>query len=144
MRASEIGLPLLEMSFDRKIVEQKFRAREETINEHLVKLFAFDVEERTRIVWKKEIRNHILYLSSLRIKSQKHIPAKTIMTWLYSDPFEGNEIAYVSSFVRMHDEDYARNQISVKDVGDHIRAFWNNVVPALSSGNPASEIVAAL
>ncbi len=50
---------LSDMAFERKIAEQKVRGREETINEHLVKLLAFDADEDLRASWKKELaRKH--------------------------------------------------------------------------------------
>ena len=59
-----------QVSFDRKLVELKVRGAEPTLNEHLAKLVAFDVDERTRELWKREVlRKHLSYFAKfLRAK----------------------------------------------------------------------------
>lgn len=43
---------LIEMAFPRSMIERKVEGREQTINEHLVKLAAFDVPEQLRASWR--------------------------------------------------------------------------------------------
>ena len=142
MRLSEIDL--LEMTFNRDIIERKFRGREETMTEHLVKLLAFDVQEATRAIWKKEIRNHLLYLSALRARNKKPIPAEFIWQWLYTDPIEGNEIGVIQSYIFMHQDDYDRNSVTPQQIAQQIQAFYKVVSLDLAQGKPSSENVAAL
>jgi hypothetical protein len=144
MRLSEIGIALLEMTFDRKIVEQKFRGREETMTEHLVKLLAFAAGEQTRVVWKKELRNHLIYLSGLRMRNKKPAPAITIWKWLYLDPIEGNETGVVQGYIMMHQDDYERNAATPQEIAERIREFYSVVSRNLAAGDPSSDTVASL
>src|SRR2546430_158846 len=110
MKASDIDHPPFEMAFDRKIAEQKVRGKEETINEHLVKLLAFDAATATREAGKKELRTHGAYLSALRLPPQSRVvPRKDFFKCLYQDPFEGNEAGYVGALIGIHEEDFPRN-----------------------------------
>ena len=65
---------LFEMPFERKIAEQKVRGREETVNEHLVKLLAFEAPPELRAGWKRELlRKHLSYFASLRLKTKAQL-----------------------------------------------------------------------
>jgi hypothetical protein len=95
---------LSDMAFERKIAEQKVRGREETINEYLVKLLAFDADEDLRASWKKELtRKHLVFLAVLRLKpGRRPLPRRDWYAWLYADPFDGNEEGYARALIGLH------------------------------------------
>lgn len=145
MTASEIARPPSEMAFDRKIAEQKVRGKEETINEHLVKLLAFDVGAETRAVWKRELRIHCAYLSALRLRpAGRLVPRRDFFKWLYLEPFEGNEAGYVGALIGIHEEDFSRNPRLVDEIAASIQAFHAELADCLSRGDGARDLIAAL
>jgi hypothetical protein len=145
MTASDIDHPPFEMAFDRKIAEQKVRGKEETINEHLVKLLAFGVANATRDVWKKELRTHCAYLSALRLRPESRlVPRKDFFKWLYQDPFEGNEAGYVGALIGIHEEDFQRNARTIDEIAAMLRAFHSELADRLSRGDPARDLIASL
>ena len=136
---------MFEMSFDHPLVEAKFRGLERTISEHLVKLLAFDAPDHTRSVWKKEIRNHLLYLSRLRAKSNnKPIPAKSIWKWLYTDPFEHNEVGVVEGYVMMYEDDFKRNTLHHLQIAERIKSFYWTISQNLAKGDASPETINTL
>ncbi len=141
MPVAEISQPSPEMAFTRPIAEQKFRAREETINEHLVKLLAFEVVETTQAVWKKELKNHLSYLAKIRIKTQGLVPERFVRNWLYADPFDENEVPYVSGFIEMHADDYVRNDKTPQAIAERIKEFWGEAAPAIAKGSSPRDLV---
>ena len=140
MRSDEIGIPLFEMTFSRKIAEHKFRGREETLSEHLVKLLAFEAPETTRNAWKKEVRNHLIYLSRIKLPNKQPVPQRDAYDWLYGDPFTGNETSYVEAFIMMHADDFQRNERSIEDIAAWIKIFFTTAAEALSKGDPTTAI----
>ncbi len=145
MAASELAHAPIEMAFDRKIVEQKIRGREETINEHLVKLLAFDVPQSARDVWKKELRAHFAYLAALRLRPDRRLVARRdLFEWLYLDPFEGNESGYVAALIGIHEEDYPRNDRAVDEIAGRLRVFHEELAERLARGDPARDLIATL
>ncbi len=134
----------LEMGFDRKHVEQKFGGREGMINGHLAKLLAFDAPEATRVVWTKEVRNHLSYRAKIRIKGHGTLPERFLRRWLYADPFEDNGAGYASAFVEMHAEEDRRNAASTTDVAERVRLFRDAAAPRLAASDAPRELVEAL
>ncbi|WP_428484891.1 hypothetical protein [Rhodopila sp.] len=141
MSSTDAGIPHLEMTFPKKIVEQKYRAHEETMNAHLVKLLAFEVDNRTRTFWKKEILNHVNYLSDIRSKGQGLVRRRDAFMWLYSDPFGGNEETYVAALIRMADDDDRRNSRSTEDIAARIQVFHEQVADALANGIARADVL---
>jgi hypothetical protein len=133
-----------EMAFPRAIVAQKARGREETINEHLVKLLAFDVPQRTRAVWRKELTRHFRFLAALRVKpGASLIPARDWWAWLYADPFEHNEAGYTAGLIALNADDFARNDRSVGAIAGQIRDFHAAMVQRLAQGEAGEDLIPA-
>jgi hypothetical protein len=133
------------MAFDRRIAEQKVRGKEETINEHLVELLAFDVGEETRAVWKRELRTHYAYLSALRLRPDgRLVPPRDFLKWLYPDPFEGNETGYVGALIGIHEEHFVRNVRSIAEIAASIGAFHGALADRLARGEGARDLIAGL
>ncbi|MDP4022799.1 hypothetical protein Q8W71_09215 [Methylobacterium sp. NEAU 140] len=131
-----------EMAFPRALVAQKARGREETVNEHLVKLLAFDVPEATRAVWRKELARHFRFLAALRVKpGASRIPARDWWTWLYADPFEDNEAGYTAGLIALNADDFARNGRGVDAVADRIRAFHAAMILRLEAGEAGEDLI---
>jgi hypothetical protein len=143
MRAIE---GLLEMAFDRRIAEQKIRGAEQTINEHLVKLLAFDGDDTLRQGWKKElVRKHFGFLANMRLKpNNRLVPERDFLAWLYGDPFEGNEEGYTAALIRLSDDQYPRNSRTVAEVAASLAQFHSELARSLSTGSDAADLVATL
>lgn len=133
-----------EMAFPRAIVAQKARGREETINEHLVRLLAFHVAPETWAVWRKELARHFRFLAALRVKPDASlIPASDWWTWLYADPFEHNEAGYTAGLIALNADDFARNGSSVGAVAGQIREFHAAMVQRLGRGEAGITLIPA-
>ncbi|MCJ2068267.1 hypothetical protein MKK75_05500 [Methylobacterium sp. J-030] len=133
-----------EMDFPRAIVAQKARGREETINEHLVKLLAFDVASETRAVWRKELARHFRFPAALRVKpGASPIPARDWWTWLYADPFEHNEAGYTAGLIALDADDFTRNGSSVGAIAGQIRDFHAALVQRLGRGEACAGLIPA-
>lgn len=114
---------VFEMAFERKIAEQKARGREETINEHLAKLLAFDAPPELRASWMRELlRKHLSTLAGFRLKPDRRlISRRDWWAWLCADPFEGNEDGYAA-----------------------VRTFHSALAERLSRGDPGADLLEAL
>lgn len=132
-----------EMAFPRTIVARKARGREETINEHLVKLLAF-VPQRTRSVWREELTRHFRSLAALRVKpGASLIPLRDWWAWLYADPFEHNEAGYTAGLIALNADDFARNDRSVGAIAGQIRDFHAAMVQRLAQGEAGEDLIPA-
>ena len=143
-RQSADRLPELhfEMAFARALAEQKVRGHEETTNEHLVKLLAFDVPEPTRAIWKKEIRKHFRYLGAIRLKPKAAlIPQSSWLAWMYEDPFQGNELGYTDGLISLNADEYRRNDKLTIEIAADIRLFYAGASVALSLGEPVEQFI---
>src|SRR5690242_8831069 len=134
------------VSFDRKVVELKVRGAEPTLNEHLAKLVAFDVDEPTRQSWKREVlRKHLTYFAGLRVKPDKRLaPRRDWWAWLYDDPFEGNEEGYTDHLIAQHEDEYPRNDRSATEVAARIRDLHATLADRLARGDPGADLIEAL
>ena len=133
-----------EMAFPRAIVAQEARGREETVNEHLVKLLAFEVAPETWVVWRKALARHFRFLTALRVKpGASLIPARDWWTWLYADPFEHNEGGYTAGLFALNADDLARNGRSVGAIAGQIRAFHTGMVQRLARGEAGADLIPA-
>jgi hypothetical protein len=133
-----------EMAFPRAIVAQKARGREETINEHLVKLLAFDVAPETRAVWRKELARHFRFLAALRVKpGASLIPVRDWWTWLYADPFEHNEAGYTAGLIALNADDFTRNGSSVGAIAGQIHEFHAAMIQRLARGEAGADLIPA-
>lgn len=134
------------LSFERKIVELKARAREETINEHLAKLLAFEAPPELRASWKRElVRKHLVTLAAYRTKPGKRlVPRRDWWAWLYDDPFEGNEAGYPDVPIAQHEDEYPRNDRSTAEVAARIRDLHAALADRLARGDPGADLIEAL
>jgi hypothetical protein len=135
-----------EMAFERKVAEQKARGREETINEHLAKLLAFDAPPLLRESWKRELlRKHLSTLAAYRLKPDKRpIPRRDWWAWLYADPFEGNEEGYAAALILQHEDESPRNTRVPIEVAAAIRDLHAALAERLSRGDPGADLIEAL
>ncbi len=101
MRVIEI---LTEMAFPKKVAEAKVRAKEETINLHVVKLLSFAADETVNTYWRKEILAETQLLASYNIRvgnGVRRISASEYYKMLYAEPFEQNEQAYTQALIKI-------------------------------------------
>ncbi|CAM6055309.1 unnamed protein product [Sphagnum tenellum] len=151
MRAFEI---LTEMAFEKKVAEGKVRAKEETINLHVIKLLAFDVEEVTKVYWRKEIFAETRFLSgiSMRVgKKARHITAAQYFALLYTEPFDQNELPYTQALIDVAESKaeqggspMQRNNRPISDIATMVRQFQIALCPLLAAGNGGGELLARL
>jgi hypothetical protein len=134
------------VAFERKLAELKVRGREETINEHLAKLLAFDVLPDLRESWKRELlRKHLLTLAAFRLKPEARlIPQRDWWRWPYADPFEGNEAGYASALIARHEGEYPRNTRSAAEIASAIHDFHAGLAPLLARGEAGAGLLASL
>lgn len=125
---------ITDLAFPRQVAAAKARGREETINQHLIKLLAFDAPEATRALWRREIEGHLRFLSRMRLKpGARLISARQWREWLYAEPFEGNELGYVDALIQSVDG-FARNDRPVEDAHARLKTFHEQLAPALARG----------
>jgi hypothetical protein len=134
------------LSFERKIVELKVLGREETINEHLAKLLAFEAPPELRESWKRElVRKHLVTLAAYRLKPGKRlVPRRDWWAWLYDGPFEGNEEGYAEVLIAQHEDEYLRNDRSAAEVVARIRDLHAALADRLARGDPGADLIEAL
>jgi protein CrcB len=137
---------LFEMPFERKIAEQKVRGREETVNEHLAKLLAFEASPELRAGWKRELlRKHLSYFASLRLKTKAQlIPRRDWWAWLYAEPFGGNEEGYMRHLIALHEDEYSRNARPLSEITTRLREFHAALADRLARGDPAADLLEPL
>ena len=137
---------LFEMPFERKIAEQKVRGREETVNEHLAKLLAFEAPPELRAGWKRELlRKHLSYFASLRLKTKTQlIPRRDWWAWLYAEPFGGNEEGYTRHLMALHEDEYPRNARPLSEITTRLREFHSALADRLARGDPAADLLEPL
>ncbi len=135
-----------EMALEREVAEQKARGREETINERLAKLLAFDAPPALRASWKRELlRKHLATLAACRLKPDKRpVPRRDWWAWLYTDPFEGNEEGYAAVLILQHEDEYPRNTRTPAEVAAAIRDVHAALAERLSRGDPGADLLDAL
>lgn len=135
-----------EMSFTCALAEQKVRGREETINEHLVKLLAFEASSGLRDSWKRELlRKHFGLLAAIRVKpSSRRLAMQDFWEWLYADPFEGNEIGYIQALMALNADQYPRSTTPLPAVAARLAAFHRAMAERLSRGEDGADLVEAL
>lgn len=157
MRATEIlggGEILTEMAFPKKIAEGKIRAKEETINLHVIKLLAFEVEEGTKAYWRKEIYAETRFLSgiSMRVGNKaRHVTATEYFALLYTEPFGQNELPYTQALIdiavskaEQGGSPMRRNTRSVADIAAMIRQFQVALCPVLTAGNGGDDLLTSV
>ena len=134
------------MSFDRKLVELKVRGAEPTLNEHLAKLLAFDVDERRANRGSGKCSASTWATSRvLRVKPDKRlVPRRDWWAWLYDDPFEGNEEGYADHLIAQHEDEYPRNRPSTVEVAARIRDLHAALADRLARGDPGADLIEAL
>src|SRR3954451_966403 len=131
------------LSFERKIVELKVLGREETINEHLAKLLAFQAHPELRESWKRElVRKHLVTLAAYRLKPGKRlVPRRDWWAWLYDGPFEGNEEGYAEVLITQHEDEYPRNDRSAAEIAARIRDFHAALADRLARRDSVIELL---
>jgi hypothetical protein len=146
MAGSMSDAALLEVAFPRSLIALKVRGAEQTINEHLVKLMAFEVEPALRESWKRElVRKHFAFLSRLRLKPDRRaVRARDFFDWLYDEPFEGNELGYTEALIGLSADMYTRNGVTLPNLAARLRGFHASLAEELSEGRDAATLVAAL
>ena len=134
------------LSFERKIVELKVRVREETINELLANLLAFDADQRARETCKRELmRKHLGYFAVLRVKPDKRLIARCDWwAWLYDDAFEGNEEGYAEALITQHEDEHPRNGRSAAEVAAGSRDLHAALSDRLARGDPGGDLIEGL
>jgi hypothetical protein len=134
------------LSFERKLVELKVLGREETINEHLAKLLAFEAPPEVRESWKRElVRKHLVTLGAYRLKPGKRlIPRRDWWAWLYDRPFEGNGEGYTDHLIAQHKDEYPRNRLSTVEVAARIRDLHAALADRLARGDSGADLIEAL
>ena len=134
------------LSFERKLVELKVLGREETINEHLAKLLAFEAPPEVREPWKRElVRKQSRHARGVPTKAwQTAGPAPGLVGMAYDGPFEGNEEGYADHLIAQHEGEYPRNDRSAAEVAARIRDLHAALADRLARGEPGADLIEAL
>lgn len=144
--AAEAVAPV--MIFPRDIAQLKILGREQTLNEHLVNLLAFDVEPRLRASWKQEIAaKHLAFIARMKVRTgrgARSLSAADLLDWLYRGPFEHSELGYTRALIDLYIDTYPRNSQPVAEIHNRIKALHEALTPRLAGGDPAVDLIEVL
>jgi hypothetical protein len=140
---------LLEMSLPKKDAEADLRGIRRPLNEHVLKLLAFDMPDELRAYFRKEVRKWLRDIQTIRLKPHNK-PGKAAWYYdlLYEGPFGGVEAGNVATICDGIDDYYegrlVRNATPVPVLVERLRAFHEALAERAARGEPLAELAATL
>ena len=138
---------LAEQAVSRSVMLSALRSLTSQINSHLITLLAFEPSETVEH-WRGEVQGFIREVQNLRsTKGNRPVPAKMYLQCLWEEPFGGNEVGYVETWI----EDTAqkkprlkRNDLSVDQIVVALRQWHETMGAAIEEGRDVSPLIAAV
>jgi len=149
MKATEIlgeGVILLEMSLTKRRAEIIFMGLEPQINEHLIKLLAFQATADMKMHWKKELRAWLLRLAGITLKPKnKPVPEKVVYDWLFDGTYGGSEVRNVTMLIAFLKEDYIlRDDVNPTVVASSLEDIHKKLAQRISKNDPGLDVIEPL
>ncbi len=130
----------LEMSYPRALVQQIILGLTDPLNQHLIKLAAFQFPPEQRQHFRREVRTWLDKIQRLRIKPQ-HRPGsfKFYYDLLFDYPFGGVEIRNMRSIVDLiHEECGLMPTKSPEELVEWLQRFHNKLAEQQKQREPQS------
>jgi hypothetical protein len=134
---------VMEMAYPRKYVEHIIIGLEDPLNQHLVKLVAFDFSPEQRRHFRSELRGWLDKIQRLRLKPRNQTGSvKFYYDLLYDYPFGGVEVQNMRTMMNLIGEEYgARPTKSPEDAILWLRQFHERLAERLHQGEAVLDLV---
>jgi hypothetical protein len=137
------------MSLPKRHAEARLLGMESPLNEHLLKLLAFDMSPERRAYFRKEVRKWLRGIQVMRLKDSSK-PGK--MSWyygfLYDGPFGGFEEKNVQIICEAIEDDYedglTRNMLTTAELVGRLRDFHRMLAERAARGEPLLDLAETL
>jgi hypothetical protein len=134
----------MEMSYPKKYVEQIILGLEDPLNQHLIKLVAFDFPPEMRRHFQQEIETWLNRIQRLRMKpDRKTGPFKFYFDLLYDYPFGGMEVQNTRIIMELISRRYGGIQPtkSPEDMAHWLEVFHTTLAERLHNGEAVLDLV---
>ncbi len=134
----------LEMAYPEKLVEHFLVSLSDPLNQHLVKLIAFNFSDEVRQHFRREIRTWLRKIQRLRIKPTRRTgSAKFYFDRLYDYPFGGVEVRNMRLIIDEITDEYD-DALLVKqpeETVDWLRQFHIDLAERLHNGEDVLDMI---
>lgn len=132
------------MSYPRRNVETIITGLEDQLNQHLIKLVAFDFPPEARRHFRDEVDTWLIRIRGLRLKPRRR-PAsfKFYYDLLFDYPFGGVELENVTNLMKLISRRYPGVQTTKtpEEVVEWLRDFHTSLAQRLSAGQPVVDLI---
>jgi hypothetical protein len=132
------------LAYPRKMVEQIIVELSISLNRHLIKLIAFDFSEETRQHFRRELRNGLRDLQTLRFKpNNRRGSFKFYFDLLFDYPFGGVEIQNVQILMNAISDEYENVGPTKRpnEVVDWLTEFHTTLAERLHRGEDVLDLI---
>ena len=132
------------MAFPRKMVEQIILGRSNPLNRHLVKLAGFDFPPELRRHFRREVRNWLDEIQSMRFKPNNRPGSfKFYYDLLFDYPFGGVEVQNMRRIMDLIADEYenAKATKGPEEMVAWLRAFHTELAERLHSGETVLDLI---
>jgi hypothetical protein len=132
------------MAMHRAHARQRIWDLGDIINEHLIKLLATDVSDRTRAAWRKELRAWFGKVADIGLKPDGRPPKeRDLYKWLWDDFFGQVEERNIERQLQEL-ADFRRNNLTPAEIARQMEAFHRAAAAHLARGEPVGELIEEL
>ena len=134
---------VMEMAYPRKYLEHIIIGLEEPLNQHLVKLVAFDFPPDQRRHFQSEVRSWLDKIQRLRLKPRNQTGSvKFYYDLLYDYPFGGVEVRNMRAMMSLIGDEYGlRPKKSPEETVAWLREFHEQLAERLHQGEAVRDLV---
>jgi hypothetical protein len=140
----QIEEDILTMSYPRRYIEQIITGLEDPINEHLIKLVAFDFPPETRQHFRRELTIWLDKVQRLRMKpSRRTGSTKFYYDLLFDFPFGGTEVENARAIMDAVSRNCA-GQVAIKtpeEVAEWLQQFHARLAQRLHDGQTVLDLI---
>jgi hypothetical protein len=134
----------MEMAYPKKYVEQIILGLEDPLNQHLVKLVAFDFPAETRRHFRQEVETWLNKVQRLRMKRERRTDSfKFYFDLFYDYPFGGVEVQNMRILMEFVTRRYdgIRPTKSPEEMVAWLKDFHTNLAERLHAGEAVLDLV---
>ncbi len=144
-----VAAVLSAMSLPKRHAELRLLGLEPPLNEHILKLLAFDMPAERRAYFRKEVRKWLREIQTIRLKdSDKPGKASWYYGLLYDGPFGNVEERNVATVCEGIEDYYegslVRNATPIPALVERLRAFHGALAERAARGEPLVELAETL
>lgn len=132
------------LSYPRKMVEHIIVGLSNPLNRHLIKLVAFDFPEETRQHFRRELRNWLRDIQTLRFKPDNRTGSyKFYFDRLYDYPFGGVEVRNITILMDAVSDEYegARPTKTPEATVAWLKSFHEKLAERLHNGEDVLDLI---